>query len=151
MAGSAFTRAAKATREHIATLAQHAKDETERKALEALAGDDARYGKQVFAARKSALDILDEYPSCAPPFEVFLDMMPPLRPRYYSISSSPLDGSGVCSITVAVLNGPALSGRGEFRGVCSNYLAALPADATVYAFVRKPTIPFHPPRTRTCR
>jgi cytochrome P450 / NADPH-cytochrome P450 reductase len=134
-----------ATREQIATLAQHAKDETERKALEALAGDDARYGKQVFAARKSALDILDEYPSCAPPFEVFLDMMPPLRPRYYSISSSPLVGSGVCSITVAVLEGPALSGRGEFRGVCSNYLAAQPADATVYAFIRKPTIPFHPP------
>jgi cytochrome P450 / NADPH-cytochrome P450 reductase len=134
-----------ATREQIATLAQHVKDETERKALEALAGDDARYGKQVFAVRKSVLDILDEHPSCAPPFEVFLDMMPALRPRYYSISSSPLVGSGVCSITVAVLEGPALSGRGEFRGVCSNYLAAQPADATVYAFIRKPTISFHPP------
>ena len=72
-------------------------------------------------------------------------MTPPLRPRYYSISSSPLVDAGVCSITVGVLEGPALSGRGEFRGVCSNYLAAQPADATVYAFVRKPTIPFHPP------
>ena len=71
-----------ATREQIATLAQHDKDEKERTALEALAGDDARYGKQVFASRKSVLDILDEYPSCTPPFEVFLDMMPPLRPRY---------------------------------------------------------------------
>jgi cytochrome P450 / NADPH-cytochrome P450 reductase len=54
-------------------------------------------------------------------------------------------GSGVCSIRVAVLEGPALSGRGEFRGVRSNYLAAQPADGTVYAFIRKPTIPFHPP------
>ncbi len=44
-----------------------------------------------------------------------------------------------------MLESSALSGRGEFRGVCSNYLAAQPADATVYAFVRKPTIPFHPP------
>src|SRR5262249_24486701 len=84
----------------------------------------------------------------APPFEVFLDMTPPLRPRYYSISSSPLVGASGCSITVAVLEGPALSGRGEFRGVCSNYLAVQPADATVYAFVRKPTIPFHPPENR---
>ena len=134
-----------ATREQIATLAQHAKDEKERTALEALAGDDARYGKEVFAPRKSVLDILDEYPSCAPPFEVFLDMMPPLRPRYYSISSSPLIDAGACSITVGVLESPALSGRGRFRGVASNYLAAQPADATVYAFVRKPTIPFHPP------
>ena len=39
-----------ATREQIATLAQHAKDEKERKALEALAGDDARYGKRSFRA-----------------------------------------------------------------------------------------------------
>ena len=71
--------------------------------------------------------------------------MPPLRPRYYSISSSPLVADRICSITVGVLESPALSGRGKFRGVCSNYLAAQPTDATVYAFVRKPTIPFHPP------
>jgi cytochrome P450/NADPH-cytochrome P450 reductase len=134
-----------ATREQITTLAQYANDEKERKALEALAGDDARYGEQVFASRKSLLDVLDEHRSCAAPFEVFLDMTPPLRPRYYSISSSPLVDASVCSITVVVLESAALSGRGKFRGVCSNYLAAQPAEATVYAFVRKPTIPFHPP------
>ena len=126
-------------------MAQHAKDEKERQALEALAGDDASYGKQVFAPRKSVLDILDEYPSCEPAFEVFLDMMSPLRPRYYSISSSPLVDAAKCSITVGVLESPALSGRGKFSGVCSNYLAAQPAESTVYAFVRKPTIAFHPP------
>jgi cytochrome P450/NADPH-cytochrome P450 reductase len=134
-----------ATRAQIATLAQHVKDERERTALETLADDDARYGKEVFTPRKSVLDLLDEYPSCAPPFDVFLDTTPPLRPRYYSISSSPLMDAGGCSITVGVLEGPTLSGRGQFRGVCSNYLAALEAGATVYAFVRKPTIPFHPP------
>ncbi len=134
-----------ATREQIATLAQHAKDEKERQTLEALAGDDASYASEVFAQRKSVLDLLDEHSSCAPPFEVFLDLMPPLRPRYYSISSSPLMSADACSITVGVLEGPALSGHGKFRGVSSNYLAAQPADATVYGFVRKPTIPFHPP------
>jgi cytochrome P450 / NADPH-cytochrome P450 reductase len=134
-----------ATREQITTLAQHANDEKERKALESVGSDDARYGEQVFAPRKSVLDVLDEYPSCAPPFEVFLDMTPPLRPRYYSISSSPLTDANICSITVGVLESAALSGRGKFSGVCSNYLAMQPADATVYAFVRKPTIPFHPP------
>jgi cytochrome P450 / NADPH-cytochrome P450 reductase len=141
-----------ATREQIATLAQHAKDEKERKTLEALSGEDARYGEQVFAPRKSVLDILDEYPSCAPPFEVFLDMMPPLRPRYYSISSSPMVDAGVCSVTVAVLESPALSGRGQFRGVCSNYLAAQPADTTFTlssASRRSPSNP--PPRIHTCR
>ena len=134
-----------ATREQITTLAQYANDEQERKALEALGGDDARYGGQVFASRKSLLDVLDEHPSCAVPFEVFLDMTPPLRPRYYSISSSSLVDAAICSITVGVLESPALSGRGKFSGVCSTYLATQPAEAMVYGFVRKPTIPFHPP------
>jgi cytochrome P450 / NADPH-cytochrome P450 reductase len=134
-----------ATREQIAILVEHAKDEKERKALAALTSDDTRYGKEVFGLRKSVLDVLGEHPSCAPPFEVFLDMTPPLRPPYYSISSSPLINAAICSITVGVLEGAALSGRGKFSGVCSNYLAAQPVDATVYAFVRKPTIPFHPP------
>jgi cytochrome P450/NADPH-cytochrome P450 reductase len=79
------------------------------------------------------------------PFELFLDLLPPLRPRYYSISSSPLVASDVCSITVGVLEAPARGGQGRFEGVCSNYLAGLPIDATLYGFVRKPTIPFRPP------
>ena len=82
-----------------------------------------RYREQVFAARKSVLDLLDEFPSCAPPFEAFLDLLPPLRPRYYSISSSPLVSADTCSITVGVLEAPARSGHGVFKGVCSNYLA----------------------------
>src|ERR1700722_16815183 len=57
-----------AMREQIAILAQHAKDEKERTALETLAGDDARYGREVFTPRKSVLDLLDQCPSCAPPF-----------------------------------------------------------------------------------
>ena len=138
-----------ATRAQLATLAAHAKDSGERQRLLALAGDDEasqeRYREEVFAPRKSVLDLLDEFPSWTPPFETFLDLMPPLRPRYYSISSSPLAAAEACSVTVGVLDAPALSGHGAFRGVCSNYLAAQPADATLYGFIRKPTIPFHPP------
>jgi cytochrome P450/NADPH-cytochrome P450 reductase len=138
-----------ATRAQLANLAAHASDDGERRRLNALAGYDevahARYREEVFAPRKSVLDVLDECPSCAPPFEAFLDLMPPLRPRYYSISSSALASADTCSITVGVLDAPALSGRGAFRGVCSNYLAAQPANATLYGFIRKPTIPFHPP------
>ena len=102
------------------------------------------YREQVLAARRSILDVLDEVPSCELSFETFLDLLPPLRPRYYSISSSPLVSFDTCSITVGVLERPAHSGRGTFKGLCSNYLAAQPVDATVYGFVRKPTIPFRP-------
>ena len=118
-----------ATRAQLATLAEHTQDAAKREALLALTGDDdasqARYREQVFVPHKSILDLLDQFPSCALPFEVFLDLLPPLRPRYYSISSSPLVASDTCSITVGVLEAPARSGQGSFKGVCSNCLAGL--------------------------
>jgi cytochrome P450/NADPH-cytochrome P450 reductase len=138
-----------ATRAQIATLAGYARDPAQRDALQVLAGDgdagQARYRERVFLLRKSLLDLLEEHPSCALPFDAYLDMLPPLRPRYYSISSSPLAAPDVCSITVGVLAAPSRSGRGLFQGVCSSYLAGEPMDATVYGFIRRPTIPFHPP------
>jgi cytochrome P450 / NADPH-cytochrome P450 reductase len=138
-----------ATRAQLAALAEHTQDPAQREALLALTGDDdasqARYREQVFLPHKSILDLLDQFPSCGLPFEVFLDLLPPLRPRYYSISSSPLVASDTCSITVGVLEAPARRGQGRFKGVCSNYLAELRVDATLFGFVRKPTIPFHPP------
>ena len=137
------------TRAQLARLAEYTHDAAHRAALLALAGDDdanqMRYRAEVFVARKSVLDLLDEFPSCEPSFEAFLDLLPPLRPRYYSISSSPLVSADTCSITVGVVEGPTRSGHGLFKGVCSNYLAAQPIGGTVYGFVRKPTIPFRPP------
>jgi cytochrome P450/NADPH-cytochrome P450 reductase len=79
------------------------------------------------------------------PFEVYLDRLPPLHPRYYSISSSARISPGVCSITVGVLQGPARSGDGLFTGVCSGYLNRNPARSTIFAFVRQPNISFRPP------
>jgi cytochrome P450 / NADPH-cytochrome P450 reductase len=137
------------TRAQLTRLAEYTKDPGERETLLALAADDegaqVRYRERIFVPRKSILDALDEFRSCEPPFAVFLDQLPPLRPRYYSISSSPLAFPNSCSITLGVVEGPALGGRDIFKGVCSNYLAALSVDSTIYGFVRKPTIPFHPP------
>ena len=138
-----------ATRGDIETLARYTDDPAQKAMLESLTGDDehsrARYAEQVGSVNRSVLDLLEEFPACAVPFEVYLDMLSPLRPRYYSISSSPLVDPGVCSITAGVLTAPARSGVGAFTGVCSGYLALLPEDATAFVFVRKPTIPFKPP------
>src|SRR5436190_7282317 len=46
------------------------------------------------AKRKSVLDLLEEHPACELPFAAFLEMLPLMTPRYYSISSSPIaDGN----------------------------------------------------------
>ena len=45
---------------------------------------------QVRDAGPSLLDVLQKYPSCAPPLDALLDALPALAPRLYSIASSPL-------------------------------------------------------------
>ena len=138
-----------ATREDIALMARYTGDPAQRQELQALAsaGDGGRagYRERVLVPRRSLIDLLEAFPGCNMPFEVYLDRLPPLHPRYYSISSSARTSPGNCSITVGVLQGPARSGDGLFTGVCSGYLNRNPARSTIFAFVRKPTIPFRPP------
>jgi len=133
-----------AGRDDIAALARYTDDPAQKAALEELTGDDA-YRDRVHLPHRSLLDLLEAFPACALPFAEFLDMLPPLRPRYYSISSSPLHDPDTCSITVGVLRGPARSGSGTFTGTGSGYLASLPENGTVFSFVRSPGIAFHPP------
>jgi cytochrome P450 / NADPH-cytochrome P450 reductase len=99
----------------------------------------------VLVPHRSLIDLLEEFPACDMPFEVYLDRLPPLHPRYYSISSSARTSPENCSITVGVVQGPSRSGDGLFTGVCSGYLNRNPARSTIFAFVRKPSIPFRPP------
>jgi cytochrome P450 / NADPH-cytochrome P450 reductase len=72
-------------------------------------------------------------------------MLSLLAPRYYSISSSNSIDPARCSITVGVVEGPAASGRGIYRGICSNYLAGRRAGETVYATVRETKAGFRMP------
>lgn len=138
-----------ATRDQVRALADRTQCPPERAALAALAGDNTRseasYRDRILACRVSMLDLLEQFPSCGLPFEELLGLLPPLRPRYYSISSSPLVSERVASLTVAVVDAPARSGRGQYEGVASGYLAGLAAGAEVLGFVRGPGTPFRPP------
>jgi cytochrome P450/NADPH-cytochrome P450 reductase len=99
----------------------------------------------VLATRRSVLDLLEEHPTCRLPFAVYLQLLAPLAPRYYSISSSSRVEPRTCSITVGALAGPARSGRGEYEGVCSSYLFEQDEGDVVYAFVRDTSSPFRLP------
>jgi cytochrome P450/NADPH-cytochrome P450 reductase len=112
-----------ASRRDVAALARHTGCPHSGPRLKALAEDD--YKAKVQKKRRTVLDLLEEFAACELPFGVFLELMPMLSPRYYSISSSPMRNADKCSITVGVVNEPAISGLGQFKGVCSNYLAGL--------------------------
>jgi cytochrome P450/NADPH-cytochrome P450 reductase len=139
-----------ATRKQIETMAQATRCPVTKPKLLALCGEDAesqeRYRSETLARRKSVANLLDEYPACELPFPAYLEMLSLLAPRYYSISSSPkAAGPSRCSITVGVVAGAAESGRGVFKGVCSNFLAGRRAGDVIHATVRETKAGFRLP------
>jgi cytochrome P450 / NADPH-cytochrome P450 reductase len=130
-------------------MSEHTRCPMTRPKLQAYAGDDAaateHYRSDILGKRKSVFDLLEEHPACELPFHAYLEMLSLLAPRYYSISSSPSGDPARCSVTVAVVEGPAHSGRGRYKGICSNYLAGRRAGETIQATVRETKAGFRLP------
>src|SRR3954447_1753194 len=138
-----------ATRKQIQIMSEHTRCPVTKPKLLAYVGDDAaaseHYRTDILGKRKSVFDLLEEHPACELPFHAYLEMLSLLAPRYYSISSSPSGDPSRCSVTVGVVEGAAGSGRGVFKGVCSNYLAGRRAGDNVHATVRETKAGFRLP------
>ncbi|MFH9706196.1 cytochrome P450 [Streptomyces luteogriseus] len=96
-------------------------------ALAAL-GDDPR----------TLVEILEDHPALrgALDWPRLLDLLTPLRPRHYSVSSSPAVDPGHVDLMVSLLQAPARSGRGVYRGTGSGHLTTVEPGDTVYARVQ---------------
>ncbi|MFL5352204.1 bifunctional cytochrome P450/NADPH--P450 reductase [Archangium sp.] len=140
---------APATRRDLQLLAKYTACPPEKKRLLALAGEGGTepeaYRTQVLEKRVSVMELLEELPACELPFGVFLELLPPMKPRRYSISSSPLEAPERCTLTVAVVDAPAWSGRGRYRGTCSSFLTRVEPGTRIHAVLREPHTPFRPP------
>ena len=137
-----------ATRRQIVELAEAARCPPDRVALLGLAGADV-FEAEIVAKRVSLLDLLERFASAQPGLGYLLSALPPTRIRQYSISSSPSADAACCSLTVAVMDAPALSGDTRHRGVASNYLAQLAPSAGITVAVRpaRPGFRLPPPAT----
>ncbi|MDZ5721791.1 bifunctional cytochrome P450/NADPH--P450 reductase CypB, partial [Bacillus sp. SXabc123] len=134
-----------ASRLQLRELASYTVCPPHKKELEQLVSEDGIYKEQVLEKRLTMLDLLEDYPACEMPFERFLELLPSLKPRYYSISSSPKVHANIVSMTVGVVKGSAWSGRGEYLGVASNYLAELNKGDAAACFIRTPQSGFQMP------
>ncbi|MEV4638974.1 cytochrome P450 [Actinoplanes sp. NPDC049548] len=138
-----------ATRHQLSTLAEHTECPWTTRQLHQWIGDtdEARqaYADDILAKRVSVLGLLERFPAIELPFGVFLSLAGTIRPRFYSISSSPAVDPNLVTLTVGLVDGPALAGQGRYRGMCSQYLARLRPGDTFYGHVRVPAPPFRPP------
>lgn len=93
-----------ATQVQIRELAAYTVCPPHKRELEALLADGV-YEELVLKNRVSMLDLLEKYEACEMPFERFLELLPSLKPRYFSITSSPKESPNRVSITINVEQG----------------------------------------------
>lgn len=96
--------------------------------------------------RRTWAEVLDDFPSCLVPLPHLLELVPALRPREFSVASSPALRPGVVELCVAVLAFSTPFGRSK-RGLGSSHLAGVTECAgmadppRVTAWLRPGTLP----------
>lgn len=128
----------------ILALAEATQDATIKAELQALSGP--KYTADIAHKRVSALDLLERFPSVSLPFDAFLSLLPPMRVRQYSISSSPLRDPSRATLTYSLLSEPSLANPNlRHVGVASSYLSTLTASDKLNISVRPSHAAFHLP------
>ncbi|KAK4626456.1 Bifunctional cytochrome P450/NADPH--P450 reductase [Fulvia fulva] len=130
------------TKRQLESLAPYATTSEQKSALQNYI---TTYNTTTLTNRYSPLDILTTLSLTTVPFPHYIDLLPPLSPRQYSISSSPLVQPESVSLTIDVHSSPALSGTGLFQGVASTYLATRRMGDRISCFIRPTNVGFRIP------
>lgn len=80
--------------------------------------------------RRSVLEVLEDFPSVKMPFDWLVQLVPPLKTRSFSISSSPLAHPNQVHLTVNVVSWTTPYKRNRL-GLCSSWLAGLDPEQCV--------------------
>ncbi|XP_050227357.1 NADPH-dependent diflavin oxidoreductase 1 isoform X2 [Mercurialis annua] len=96
--------------------------------------------------RRTVLEVLEDFPSVQMPFEWLVQLVPPLKTRLFSISSSPSAHPNQVHLTVNVVSWTTPFKR-KRAGLCSTWLAKLNPQQSVSipAWFRKGSLPPPPP------
>lgn len=138
------------TRKQLTILIQYARDGSNELSRLREMHEEVQY-QNLLNKRYSILDVLDELPGFRLQFGVYIDLLVPVLPRPYSISSSPAHHSAdtshglIASLTFDVFRAPSWSGHGNFHGVTSSYLAECSPGDGIQCLVRPTKLAFHLP------
>lgn len=125
-------------RSELKLLSHFAKDPISKNALLRMASKEGKdeYRDKILDAHVGIADIVTRLcPSIQIPLNYFIDIVPRLQPRYYTISSSSSVHPKSIHITVSVLNSSRKDGT-ILKGVCSNYLSNLSDHSPLRIFIR---------------
>jgi len=124
-------------------LALFAKDEEEKKTLETLTSDDPK-GKEMYRNMSEDMvnhvDVLKAFPSARPPLDQLMNMIPVIKPRSYSIASSPLMHPDAIELCVVAVDWEVPSKAETRFGLCTSYMKTQAAGATVMCSVKASSI-----------
>uniref|UniRef100_A0A8C1PDD2 Nitric oxide synthase, inducible n=1 Tax=Cyprinus carpio TaxID=7962 RepID=A0A8C1PDD2_CYPCA len=131
-------------------LSKMAKQEDHRQRLLALATDFQVYATWKEFYKPTFLEVLEEFSSLELSAAFLLSQLPLLKPRLYSISSSPDLHPQELHLTVAVVSYCTQEGKGPLHfGLCSTWLNTIKEGDMVPFFVhRYPS--FHIPKNAPC-
>jgi sulfite reductase alpha subunit-like flavoprotein len=109
----------------FALLSHFAHDARERERLQLFGSTAGRALRRMYSddEQRRTADALEHFASARPPLERLLELVPPLRPRAFSISSAGATAPEL-ALTVAVVDKRTPDGR-RHRGRCSAWLASL--------------------------
>lgn len=96
--------------------------------------------------RRTVLEVLHDFPSVQMPFEWLVQLVPPLKTRAFSISSSHSAHPNQVHLTVSVVSWTTPYKR-KRKGLCSSWLAELDPQKSVLipAWFQKGSLPSPPP------
>lgn len=113
------------TRKDILFLQKHADDTVKSACSDLLFLNEEEFNSQIKNRRITLVDFLSNIENARIDFCLALEILKPLKKRYYSISSGPSLNPKELSITVGVQRGPHWRGKGVFEGISSNFIASL--------------------------
>uniref|UniRef100_A0AAY5ET85 Nitric oxide synthase, inducible n=1 Tax=Electrophorus electricus TaxID=8005 RepID=A0AAY5ET85_ELEEL len=119
-------------------LSQMTKEQNDQQRLLALALDLKAYSDWKAFRRPNFLEVLEEFPSLELSAAFLLSHLPLLKPRLYSISSSPDLHPHELDLTVSVINYRTQDGKGPLHhGVCSTWLNTMKEGQFVPCFIHR--------------
>jgi len=109
----------------LAELIVHTKDENDLKKLSDMTSSSTEgknlYNEWIVKDHRHILSVLEDLPSCRPPLDLILELLPRLHARYYSISSSSKMHKNSIHVTAVVVDWKTRTGRRQ-KGVATTWL-----------------------------